>query len=476
MTTITQNDTTANFKKAASRLIRKIDIRIIPYIAMLKLFMFGSHYTMGFTRLTHFRSDLNLSSEEDSLSVSAYYVGYLIFAVPSTIVPRFIGLTRYIVLCMILWGIFTCSIAFVVNGKQVIALRCVLGVIESGNFACIMIYISLWYRRRDQIMRLAVFLGASYVFGAFAEFLFYIINKMDGVEGLKNWQWFDLLTGLPIIPFGIVNYFCFGTVPETVHWLSNIEKDFLTEILRTDAGMANTEPQSNSRLSWRQVRYVFMDLKIYRYCMIYLGSVGILRCFPIIIPLLLNNFSFTQSPIELFMIGIYIIAIVSCFSGSYSAFRCYEHGFHITGFLFVALLGYVFLASLSEISSTAGYVGLCMATFGLCGASPILLAWSTNNVGGHVKRAVAIGCFIAISQLGGIVVTQFYRDANKSIIQRGHIISGGAVTFALITTCIQRACLKKENNRRNHLSPVEHEREKNVEEPCDLHPDFRYAL
>ncbi|CAM4932679.1 unnamed protein product [Rotaria socialis] len=325
-------------------------------------------------------------------------------------------------------------------------------------------------------MRLAIFLGASYIFGAFEEFLFYIINKMDTVTSLKNWQWLALLNGLPIIPFGIVNYFCFGTVPETVQWLSNVEKDFLTEILLTDVYMANNEPESNNCFSWHQVRYVFIDLKIYRYCAIYLGSLGILRCFPVIIPPLLNSFSFTNSPIELYMIGLYIIAIVSCFSGSYSAFRCYEHGFHITVFLFVALFGYVFLAILSEISSAAAYVGLCMAVFGLCGASPILLAWSTNNVGGHVKRAVSIGCFISISQVGGIVVTEFYRDANTSIMQRGHIISGGAVSVALIVTYIQRACLKKENNRRNHLSLVEHKREESVEEPCDWHPDFRYSL
>ncbi|CAF3681178.1 unnamed protein product [Rotaria socialis] len=136
---------------------------------------------------------------------------------------------------------------------------------------------------------------------------------MDTVTSLKNWQWLALLNGLPIIPFGIVNYFCFGTVPETVQWLSNVEKDFLTEILLTDVYMANNEPESNNCFSWHQ----------------------------------------------------------------------------------------------------------------------------------------------------------FYRDANTSIMQRGHIISGGAVSVALIVTYIQRACLKKENNRRNHLSLVEHKREESVEEPCD---------
>lgn len=39
---------------------------------------------------------------------------------------------------------------------------------------------------------------------------------MDGVGGLKVWQWAFLLVDLPIIPIGIITFLFLDTVPEAV--------------------------------------------------------------------------------------------------------------------------------------------------------------------------------------------------------------------------------------------------------------------
>ena len=39
---------------------------------------------------------------------------------------------------------------------------------------------------------------------------------MDGIAGLRVWQWIFLLEGLPIIPLGFITYFFLGSLPDTV--------------------------------------------------------------------------------------------------------------------------------------------------------------------------------------------------------------------------------------------------------------------
>ena len=51
--------------------------------------------------------------------------------------------------------------------------------------------------------------------------------------------------------------------------------------------------------------------------------------------------------------------------------------------------------------------------------------------------------------------------------RRDHIIATGFVAGALIMTLVLRACLMRENCRREHLSIADRNREANIEEPCD---------
>jgi sugar phosphate permease len=44
---------------------------------------------------------------------------------------------------------------------------------------------------------------------------------MNGIAGLKSWQWLFLLPGLLIIPLGIMTYFVLANIPETVQCKSN---------------------------------------------------------------------------------------------------------------------------------------------------------------------------------------------------------------------------------------------------------------
>ncbi|CAF1514647.1 unnamed protein product, partial [Rotaria sp. Silwood1] len=117
---------------------------------------------------------------------------------------------------MILWGAITLGTTFVKNSTQLIVVRFLLGMTEAGFFPGIVIYLSFWYRKQEQIFRIAIFFSAAALAGGIGSILAYGISKMDGLDGLNDWQWIFLLEGLPIIPLGIMTLLFLDSLPETV--------------------------------------------------------------------------------------------------------------------------------------------------------------------------------------------------------------------------------------------------------------------
>ncbi|CAF1000613.1 unnamed protein product [Rotaria sordida] len=155
-------------------------------------------------------------------------------------------------------------------------------------------------------MRFAILFGAALAAGALEGILAYGISHMKDIGGLENWRWLFLLEGLPIIPLGVMTYLFLGSIPDAVQWLDNCEKQLLTNLLREDAGLANSEPASSTRLSWRQVRYAFIDWRIYLYVMIAVGDLGVMKCLTTYLPELVKSMSDSKE-VHLMTIPLYFV-------------------------------------------------------------------------------------------------------------------------------------------------------------------------
>ncbi|CAF3173062.1 unnamed protein product [Rotaria socialis] len=476
MTTVEENIEELQLQKAIRRLIKKLDKRLIPFLMLLEFSAFGSEMITGHTELTTLKADLNLSPEEESLGVTLLYAAYALFGIPSFILLRFLGTKIYLSLCMILWGAIMIGTAFVRNVKQLFVVRFLLGMVISAHFSGLTIYLSLWYRKAEQTMRISFFHAGAILGCSFGAIMSYGITKISSIVGLKDWQWIFMFEGLPITVLGIIIYIFLGNIPETVQWLNNCEKELLTNILREDAGKANGEPNSDSWISWRQVKYALTDRRIYLHMLIGIGNVTPILCFTLALPSLLHGINASAPLTHLMVAPMYVIACASCLVGSYSSSLHNEHGLHTATCLFISLIGFIILIFVGDQSKIAIYISSCIACCGMYTAFPIALSWLTKNVGGHTKRAMAICCVHAVDHLGGVLKFVVYPEVDKPIYRKGHSICAGVTAVALLSTFILRRSMMKENQRRQFLSVDEYRREVAVEEPCDKHPDFRYVL
>ncbi|CAM4883364.1 unnamed protein product [Rotaria socialis] len=423
-----------------------------------------------------------MTQEEENWCISAFFVGFLFFEIPSNIVLRRFGPTIYLSISMISWGSITVGTAFVNNAVVFIFVRFLLGAAEAGFFPGMIIYISLWYRKREQTMRITISFLAVTTAGAIGGALTYFINEMDGISGLTTWRWILLLEGLPIIPLGLITLLFLANIPETVRWLTPCEKQILTSILREDARVADGEPEAYNWLSWRQVRYVFTDWRVYLYTVISIGNLGVIRCWTVYFPSFVQMITSSPENEHWLSVPSYLVATLCIFIVGFSASRNNEHGYHLTAALAIGAIGFLLMAVVEEKSKIVMYFCMTVACCGTFASFPLLLSWLTINVGGHTKRALAVGIVSGFGKVGGILAPWIYNfkdkcgDKNKCQFRQGHIICATIMFTAVLTTLLLRFLLNKENNRRANLGEAEWQRQAKVKEPCDRHPDVRYML
>ncbi|MGV7217109.1 MFS transporter [Bradyrhizobium sp. UFLA05-112] len=221
--------------------MRKVSWRIVPYCFGLYVISYLDRANIGYAAL-QMNKELALSSEAFGFAAGIFFIGYFLFEVPSNIALNKYGARIWISRILISWGIVATASAFVQSAMQLYTLRFLLGVAEAGFFPGIIIYLTYWFRAKEQATTIALFTAAipvSYLIGA--PLSTWIMDHVGGF-GLSGWRWMLLLEGGPAIVAGIVNYFIMTDRPEQAKWLTPQERDWLTEELRKDqAGRRNVQ-------------------------------------------------------------------------------------------------------------------------------------------------------------------------------------------------------------------------------------------
>lgn len=134
---------------------------------------------------------------------------------------------------------------FVQNATHLYTLRFLLGIAEAGFFPGIILYITYWFRAKDQARAYALFylaLPVSNILGAPVSGLI-----MDNIHwgGLEGWRWMLILEGLPAIVLGVITFFYLTDKPEQAKWLDENEKAWLkSELDRENAIKAPKQKHS----------------------------------------------------------------------------------------------------------------------------------------------------------------------------------------------------------------------------------------
>jgi ACS family tartrate transporter-like MFS transporter len=212
------------WKKAV---LSKVSRRLIPFLFLLYVVNILDRINVSFARL-RMLEDLHMSEEVYAFGFGLFYIGYLLFEVPSNLILNRTGARRWIARIMVSWGLITSATMLVRGASEFYLVRILLGFAEAGFFPGIILYLTYWFPARERARMVAFFMAGAPLTGVVGNPVSgAIMQWMDQVGGLHGWQWVFLLEGVPAVILGVVVLFYLTDRPEAARWLTAEERTWL---------------------------------------------------------------------------------------------------------------------------------------------------------------------------------------------------------------------------------------------------------
>ncbi len=206
------------------RTYSKVIWRLMPYLMLAFIINAIDRLNLSFAKL-RMAEDILLSDAAYGIGAGVFYLGYILFEVPSNLYMQRVGARATLTRIMILWGLITVATAFVTSPGQLIVARFLLGVAEAGFFPGLILYLTYWFPAAIRGRITASFFMAGMVAGMICGPLSgTIMAHLHGWLGLRDWQVLFVLTGLPAVLLGVIGRFWLTDRPEQARWLDDEQK------------------------------------------------------------------------------------------------------------------------------------------------------------------------------------------------------------------------------------------------------------
>jgi D-galactonate transporter len=212
----------------------KIAKRIIPFLFLLFVMAWLDRVNVGFAKLQMVK-DLGFSEAVYGFGAGIFFLGYLLFEIPSNLLLERIGARKTFARITILWGITSIATMLVKTATWFYTLRFLLGAFEAGLYPGVILYLTYWFPARRRAQMFGLFMTSIPVAGILGGPISgWIMGSMGGRTGLANWQWLFLLEGIPSIVMGLLTLVIFVDKPRQACWLTEGEKRLVLADLEAD--------------------------------------------------------------------------------------------------------------------------------------------------------------------------------------------------------------------------------------------------
>lgn len=206
--------------------ISTVSYRLIPFLVVAYFFCMLDRVNISFAALT-MNADLGFSPLVYAWGAGIFFIGYFILEIPSNLALHRFGARRWIARIMILWGIISASMAFVTGANSFYAVRFLLGLAEAGFFPGIILYLTCWFPAEYRARVMSAFILGAPLSAVLGGPLCGALLGMNGLFGLKGWQWLFVAEGVPSLILGVVALFYLRDRPSDADWLSPTQKAWL---------------------------------------------------------------------------------------------------------------------------------------------------------------------------------------------------------------------------------------------------------
>ncbi|MDB5564654.1 MAG: D-galactonate transporter [Tardiphaga sp.] len=414
-----------------TRVLRKITLRIVPFVMLLYFIAFIDRVNIGFAALT-MNKDLGFSPTVFGFGAGIFFLGYFLFEVPSNLILDKVGARIWIARVMITWGLISGAMAFVQGSTSFYALRFLLGAAEAGFFPGIILYLSFWFPARQRAAVTAIFMAAAPLSTVLGSPVSGALLEMHGLLGFSGWQWMFVIEAIPALILGVVVLFYMTDRPEQAKWLSDEERNWLVTTMNAEsAKKAGTASHS----IWRGLA----DLRVIALSLVYFGTSAGLYTLGIWAPQIIKEFGLTSMQVGFLNALPGVVAVVAMVLWARHSDRSGERTWHVVGACLLASLGLVLAGFAGSV--IAVLLALTLVNVGISSAKPPLWSMPTMFLSGSAAAA-GIATINSIGNLGGFVgpaMIGWIKDLTGSFQGGLFFVAALLVLSAVLTLVLARS-------------------------------------
>jgi MFS transporter, ACS family, tartrate transporter len=171
-----------------TKTIQKLRQRILPFVLLLFVVALIDRNNIGLAALTMNR-ELAITRQQFGLVFGIFFIGYLIFEIPSNLLLHRIGARVWIARILLSWGIVATLTGLVQTVQQLYVLRFLLGLAEAGYFPGMVLYLTYWFPQRERARALALLIVATPITTIVGAPISGFILDHTHWLGISSWRW-----------------------------------------------------------------------------------------------------------------------------------------------------------------------------------------------------------------------------------------------------------------------------------------------
>ncbi|CAB1255294.1 MFS transporter [Clostridium sp. MT-14] len=379
------------------RTVSRIKKHILPFMLILYIICYIDRSNFSYAALT-MNKELGISSAAFGLLSSLFFIGYVIFEVPSNVMLHKVGARKWICRILVSWGIVSFITMFADNFVHLVAIRILLGIAEAGFFPGIVYYLSYWFPEKERAKAISFFMLAIPISSVIGSPISTWVMQNVQWMGLSGWRWMFCIEAIPAIVAGVVTIFYLVDDIDKAKWLQSDEKAWLKAELQREID-ANKDKMKSEQMSIKDTfKYpIIWQLTFVYFCYVLGGNV-LMLWLPQIVKGLAQSLSLTS--IGVFITIPYTIAAITMYIWGRHSDIHNERRWHTAIMLLISTGGFIMILASSNV--ILRFVALIITILGLYGGYPCFWAMPTVFL---AEEAAAVGLAIinAFASFGGFI-------------------------------------------------------------------------